>query len=296
MKSYWSVYCLFVVSYLFQSTCFAALGEGENEKERITGIEASMREVSGTEFGLALDLRPSWESGRGAIHLENEVALEMAFSPRLHLGYTQEFQTNLFEPTSAQSEGINPQAHDGYLRGDFSEIWESAQINFSWESRAYFPTHAPERDAGLITALRNYAKLSFRATETLELSLWEVPIVHIYSRSGSTGAEGPEANPIFESRVYLSTNFSFFNKKLSFKIPLILQTIRHASFAEGAKHNNSWSHILWVYPELTYALSEKMSIGLGYYSENLIVDNFSKTSFSRGLQKGVTQFIFQQSI
>lgn len=293
MKRTIGIVCLLVVSQ-FVSVSLAAV-ESHDEKEKVGGTETVVTSAGGTEIGLAFDLRPSWSSERGAMRLENEIALEVALSSQFHLGYTQEFQANLFEP-SGEASGINPQANDGYLKGEWKDAWKLGRTGFSYETRVYLPTHAPERDAGLITALRNYAKISYEASDNLEFTLWEVPILHVYNRPGTEGAEGPEANPLFENRIYLSTNLSFFDKKLNLKIPIILQTIRHASFSEGSKHNDSWSHVLWVYPELTYALSEKTSIGLGYYSENLIADDFSASDFAGGFQKGITQIIFQQSL
>lgn len=285
---------------LFSLPINAAETSGK-EIERIKSEEGSSSIADHTlgveaKFGASLDLRPSWSSTEGSMHTENELAIEYRPTTSAHVGYTQEFQTNLYSPGET-NQGVSPHLHDGYLRGEFKEIWKNGRLTFTNEARVYLPTHAGDRDAGLVTALRNYFKFNYEASEMVELAAMEVPILHVYNKAGSIDeAEEATANPVIENRFFLVAGLSFMKKTLNLKLPLIVENARHSDFQEGAKFNNGWSHKLWVYPELTYSVGESTSIGMAYYSENLVKDDFSALALNDGFSKGVFQVILQQSL
>lgn len=237
-------------------------------EEGSSSISDHISEVE-AKFGASIDLRPSWASTEGSKHTENELAVEYRPTPSQHVGYTQEFQTNLYNPSTGETnQGITPHLHDGYLRGEFKEIWKEGRLSFTNEARVYMPTHAGDRNAGLITALRNYFKFNYEVSEAFELAAMEVPILHVYNKAGSISEDGEAAaNPVIENRFFLVAGVSFLKKSINLKLPLIVENAKHGDFQERAKFNNGWSHKLWVYPEPTYSIAESTAIGLAYYSE-----------------------------
>ncbi len=300
-KKVGAIFCLTISLFSFS---ISANETSDKEVERIKPEEGSsslsdhpLRAES--QFGASLDLRPSWSGNEGSMHTENELALEYRPTSSAHIGYTQEFQTNLYNPNTGETDqGVSPHLHDGYLRGEFKEIWKNGNgLSFTNEARVYLPTHAGDREAGLVTALRNYFKFNYEVSDMVELAVMDAPILHVYNKAGVVDEAGEAtANPVIENRLFLVAGLSFFKKSLSLKLPLIVENARHSDFQEGAKFNNSWSHKLWVYPELTYSVGESTAIGMAYYSENLVKDDFSELALNAGFSKGVFQVILQQSL
>lgn len=247
------------------------------------------RVIGGVEF------RPSWTSSLGEVHSENWAQLGYQMNPNARLFYRQEFNTNVFNP-GVSSQGLGLYANDGSFRfqwKDFAKL--TSTLAASYESRLYLPTLAVKRNAGMVTSLRNHLKLTQNIGAMTSVSLEEVPILHIYNRAGNVSLRGVEANPIFENRLTLSFEIKP-TTSLKFVLPLILHDVRFRDFQTGAKNNNSWSHKLWIYPELTYTVSPQLMIGLAYYSDNLVLTNFAETNVGAGLEKGITQLILNASL
>lgn len=251
-------------------------------------------------LGLAVDLRPSWTTGKGSTGTENELAGGYTFSPNAFAGYVQEFRTNLFTTTQTPlGDGTGFRLWDGYFKGDFQDLWVSRGKNFAfgYEPRLYLPTMSDERLNGFVAGTRQYLKLSYRPSPDYEFNLWEVPVAYAYLYNGYEGPEGPLANKTVENRLELQYRGWFFNRKLVVKVPLILQNIRYREFGD-AKNSDRWCHQLWVYPEVIYSVSPTTGVGFSYYSENLVRDDFalSDDSMAHGMRNGVVQLILQQTI
>lgn len=233
-----------------------------------------------------LDLRPSWGSQKGEVHTENYAQLGYLFNPSVQLSYRQEFNTNIYNPTGNQGLGLA--AVEGYVITNVNDIWRSGNTSFSWEGRLNMPTNAVKRDAGMILAVRNYARLKHRIGQSVTLTLDEYPIFHIYNQAGFNNV----ANPWFENRVAFVVEYSPV-PELKFSLPTYLYSVRTRDFAANAKGNDRWLHKVFIWPEVNYSLSPNMVLGVAYYSQNLFKDDLSDSAFGVGFETGITQMVLK---
>lgn len=254
---------------------------------------------SGNETKLlgSAEIRPSYKSQMGEFHSEDSVFLGYQFNRDNSVVYKQEFNTNIYDPklASAQS-GLNGYLVDGYLKEKVNNIYSSGNLSLGYEGRQYLPTWTAKRDAGMITALRNYAKLKYQASSNLALTFEEVPVVHVYQQAGSMTSKGPVANPIFENRASVGFEYSF-SDKLKLIAPVLLSDVRTRSYSVNAANDSKWLHKVWVNPEVYYSVNSNVVVGMGYYSENLIKNNnFMDSAVGAGFEQGTTQLIFSTNL
>jgi hypothetical protein len=273
--------------------------EDEEEEEEMT-LEASA-EAPEDESGLGgwIDLRPSWTGSAGTVHAENEAALEYRLGGATSFGYTQEFRSNLLRAgIESTSTGLELVMGDGYLWGNFAEFARvpGTGITFSYEPRLYLPTARAEQKAGLIFATRQYLKANWRLTSNLDLFLWEIPIGYVYYVEGYEEEDGPVANRSFENRIEAGPRLTLFDEKVVFKMPLVVQSLRHRHYSPDAANDGGWAHYVWVNPEILVTVAENTVVGLGYYSDTLMDESLSRGDVEGGLKRGVVQAIFQQSL
>lgn len=242
-----------------------------------------------------VDLRPSWGSKRGEVHTENWVDLGYR-KGNLHLVYEQDFYTNIYSPGSA-SEGMNLTLWDGFFRAKVADVWVSPSKTYSlsYELRPFVPTRATERDKGMITVVRNYAKFAAKVSDNVTLSLWEVPVIHFYNRAGNDIAGVASANRAFENRVYLMADWAI-AEKWSVNIPLWLTSSKFREFG-GAASSGKWEQAIWFYPELDYAFSKNYTLGLSWYNDVSFVNStMSDVDFSTAFESGITQVVFRATL
>jgi len=253
--------------------------------------EAAIKAPSEQKIIGVLEFRPSWTQSTGKFHTENMAQLGYQFNKNTTLSYRQYFNTNIYNPDN--SEGLGLTAQDGLFVADFRNIWTNSSqgLSFGYEPRLYLPTATATRDAGMITVVRNYLKLTKKFSDKFSLTAMEIPILHIYSRSGT----GDKANPVFENRVYLIASYSPV-KSVSIDIPLMLNSQRTANYNAVAKNNDRWGHILWSWPEVTYAVSPNTALGVGFMTDNLIRPDFSALTIGDGFRKGVAQMILRATL
>ncbi len=239
-----------------------------------------------------LDLRPSWTSAQGEFHMEELVSLGYQFQKNVTLDFNHNFTTNLLNPSDAV-KGVSPSAVDMFARLKVNNVYkfESVPVTLSYEARAYVPIVDALRDAGMVTAIRNYAKFSTDLTSSIKLTLSEVPIVHIYSVPGS----GKSASPAFENRIYLIGDFKL-TDKLSLSVPVMLHMTKYREFA-GAANSATWGFFAWVYPELGYEINDNYSVSVAYYNnDSLVASDMGSTNFGPGFESGVFQVAFTATL
>lgn len=234
-----------------------------------------------------LDIKPSWFQAENKWVGQYEAEMGIRSGSGFQLSYVQEF---------LQKEMSQFGLSDGYLRLQVPEIFQSKDgLKFGYEARVYAPTDPIKASQGMITAFRNYFMLSQRVTDAMSLFIWEVPILHVYSQSGFD-APTPEANPIFENRVYMGTSLSLFNKSVSVFLPLVFAQKRYSFFKdEDTLHSDDWQHAVLFAPEILWQLYPGVQVGAFYESGNLIAPDFLSldgSAFQAGKIQGVLRLSF----
>jgi len=289
---------LFLVFLLISSVVFSATGPAPYETDQ---------SVNKTQFGSSttsnkskilgnFEARPSYRMLVGEFHSEDSATLGYQFDQKNSVVYKQDFNTNIYEPKSAAVSGLNASLADGYLKEKFNDLYNDGKLSLSYEGRQYLPTSTVRRDAGMVTALRNYVKLKYQATSNFALSFEEVPVIHIYSSAGTITGKGPLANPVFENRASVGLEYVF-SDKIKFMCPFLVSDLRTRGYSSLAENNEKWLHRIWINPEVYYTVNSNVIVGLGFYSENLIQNNnFTDMIVDRGIEQGTVQFIVSTSL
>lgn len=248
-----------------------------------------------TPMGM-LDVRPGYLPKSGEFYSENAAELGAKIGKNAQLSYFQAFNSNLLSRNEATT-GVAPSMQPGYIRGKLNNIWENAEnkLKLSYEQRLYLPVTEAQQNTGLIFASRNYFKLNRKINDTVSLTLSEIPIFFLNSRSGVGAGATARANNIFENRVYLIADFTL-TEKLSLSIPLMFHQTRTGNYGEAA-NANGWSHFVWTAPELDYQVAANTTLGVAYYNnDSLMAADLSDTNISGALESGVVQLVFTQTL
>ena len=138
---------------------------------------------------------------------------------------------------------------------------------------------------------------SKKVNDRLQFTLSEVAIPIVNNRSGIVSKTGEAvANKIFENRVYLVTDIQL-TEKLALSLPVMFHQSRTANFRSDASQNASWSFHVWTSPELDYAMSENLTLGVAYYNnDSFFTPNLSKSQFGQALESGEFQFVLTASL
>jgi hypothetical protein len=256
-------------------------------EEKTTALVPSPSE--GKIIGL-VDLRPSDVfKGEDTFRMENSAELGYRFNPKLQLTYKQEIWGNLVQPSLSASPN-NFFVRDGWVDVLCDKVFvnEDQSLFFTYEGRAYLPTFETRRNAGMVTAVRNYATVGKKPTGWMTVSATETPIAHFYSQDSYLG----KANPVFENRFQLKAGINL-TSKLSLSLPLIWQATK-MRLSQGASKSGIWDNYVWINPEIFYAVDPHLVMGLGYYDVGSLMKNdLSDTQIGDGLRDGVVQMIFK---
>jgi len=259
--------------------------------EDITG--AAVPAASESKFVGGIDLRPSVKTKFGTNHSEDTLEFGYQWAKNRIFTVVQYFETNL----KNSDPGAEPfTLYDTFLRTRINKIAELADgLSFSYQSRIYLPASQGSKDRGMIATFRNYLTLSQKVNDVVTLTLSDLPILPVYTGGGVGSGETASANAYFENRVYLIGDFQI-TSKLSLSVPIMFHQTRYSNFSEGAKNNNAWTYFLWTYPEITYELTGNTSVGLAYYSSNLVKSDLSELTLGDGLEDGVLQLVFAATL
>ncbi len=279
--------------------------ENEPGLESVEADSGSLQtavQAPASKFTGALEVRPSFSET--ASYTQDTAELGYQFSPNFSIGYTQYFMTNLIPGYNGTGidRDLGMKFNDGFLRAKLANVWQNAakDLSLGFESRVYLPTHPDARNAGYIAGMRNYVTITKSFGPTFSLMLQEIPIIYGFDRPGTYAKDGKAiaANPVFENRVYLIPSFNI-TSKLAFAFPILLNMTRNRNFDVGAANNDRWTFVLWTWPEITYAISPKTTLGMAFMSENLAKDDLSQLALggpTGGVSQGSTQFILRQDL
>jgi len=292
--------CFRLISFFVLTAGIISLGAPKNQDEEVGAqLQKSEGVLEGAQnkfqkiFGV-LDVRPSAVlKGEDTFRFENSAEVGYQLNPKFQVLYHQDFTMNLYNPaTQSGVQGVGLQAMDGFIDW-FREAWMESQdgsISLSYEGRLYVPLAATRRDAGMITALRNYFILGKKLSNGVSVNLIEAPILHFYDQPSYLG----KANPAFENRLGIQLAYKF-QEKWSFSLPLLWSAtqLRTVSQSTGSRLD----HFVWINPEISYAADSHYTLGLGYYDNtSLISSDLSSFQVGEGLEDGIVQFFVRASL
>lgn len=237
---------------------------------------------AGSLIGI-LDLRPSVQAADGGLYSENTLEVGYKFDKTVAVSFAQFFNTNLLDK-SPGTTGINLTLPGAFIRTRLSKLYTNGDFNFGMQNRIYLPYTQAERNNGKVASIRQYLTFSQKLSNVFTVTAMEIPILHVYTRAGT----GSAAMPIFENRVYLITDINI-TDKLSLSLPVMFHVTKYRNFVAGAKNNSATTYFMWINPELGYAINDNLSVGVGYYSDNLVKSDLSGMDVSAGLKAGIAQ-------
>lgn len=234
-----------------------------------------------------IDLRPSFRSRLGSFYMENAFELGYKFTQDTSFSYLQAVNNNLYEP-KGDSIGLNATIERSFARLRVNNLYKGTDgFSISYENRFYVPVAGYDQEAGMILLSRNYFKFRKQFSSQFALTFMEIPIVQLYRTAGYFSGANARANAAFENRVYLIGEVNF-TDKLSLVLPVMFHQTKYRSFAQNARNDDAWTFFFWINPEITYSIDNNFSVGLGYYSDNLL--NAS------GFEDGITQLAFTAAL
>jgi hypothetical protein len=242
-----------------------------------------------------LELRPSWTTKSGEVHSEDEATVSYKFNADQQVQYTQYFNTNVYNPANGPSaaKGLGLYANDAFFKISLKKIWkdrsETNQLDFA--SKLYMPTWSARREAGFLTFSRDYFTLKHFFTSAVSLQTSVAPTFWAYTQSGS----GSTPNAIYSTLAFVELDWDL-TKNLSLSMPVVYEGTRYRNYANGVHLNNGWGHLVYIWPELDYTISDNALVGISYYSDNLVQDDFSRATFSKGLESGVAQLVMRATL
>ena len=231
-----------------------------------------------------IDLRPQMVGpGTDATKYgtDNTVTLGYQFTKDVTLLANQGFTTNLYNPDAKTDAGLGFKLGDTMFQTVVGNIAKSGTLSLGYENRVYLPTGEGSRDTGNLAVVRNYLKLKNQFTSKFALTLSEVAIFHAYDQAGKV--------PGYENRVYLIPEIKF-TDKLSLVVPVNLNTV----FANGTGSITKYK--LWIYPQLTYSVTDNYTIGANFISGNLANDRLSELDVRKGLDTGIVELVFNAAL
>lgn len=271
MRLLMAAFCLLV-----GTTSFAQEGTGSDVAGTTTEPVDVLAPATQKIFGEA-DIRPSFEINAQSRWL-NGMEAGYQWSPDTKLSYKQEFTV------SQRGEFTG---RDGYVKGVFDRLWDNGDgLTFNYEPRLVFPTDLGKRNAGLTLSSVHYLKFKKQFGNHF-VALHTAPMLHVYNRSG----QGDVANPIFENQLTLLWEFFFIENRLKIAIPLMFHQTRYAAFRPGARNNDAWGYLVWLYPEVEFRVSPFFALGAGYFTANLVTADLSSFTLGDGFSKGTVQAI-----
>lgn len=244
-----------------------------------------------------IDLRPTISNENSSLantdpRMENTVDLGYQFNPNMYLGYRQYFLSGN-GAKAAESQDII----DSIVRVKAKNIWTNGSQSFNYEARLYLPFSQKLQDASHNMSLRHYF-IGAQKLGPVTVQLMEIPILHSYSASGYVSGGKATANAAFENRVYLVTSLQL-TEKLGLDFPILYHTAFNRTY-DGAINSNRIANFLWIYPELDYAINKTFTVGVAYYSDNLMGydagGNYTGLDLATGLQKGAVQAVLQVNL
>lgn len=285
---------LFTLSY----PVLAAPEKVEDESTTQLRIEEALTAAKGQQGSKligTLDLRPTMAlRGQDSFRSEDSVELGYRFNPSFQLLYHQDFWTNIYNSSLVGgAEGLGLVVHDGYFDWFSDRVLESRDKSLfvSYEGRLYTPTFAPRREAGMITALRNYLIVGKKVNEAISLNFVETPIVHFYDRATHLG----KANPALENRMTFELALSL-TSQLGLSLPLSWSAVKMRAI-DGMTDSGKVESFVWINPELSYRLNDNYLVGMGYYdTTSLVKSDFSSLQIFEGLEDGVVQMFLRASL
>ena len=269
----------------------ASMGYGDTSTTALPSaatpsVTATAPAASQGKFYGMLDVRPSLSTTGNNSFVENAVEAGYSFNSNVRLSYLAAFDNNIAD---SSRPGFVVKMWNGFARMRVRNILVSddKSLSLNYQGRIYTPNDPNEQAKGHITTLRNYLTVKKTFSPSFSMSLSEVPILHAYSKD----AQNNSANKsLFENMMILDATITIAGP-VSFYLPVVFNVANFRN-VPGAKKSGTQSSLLFIYPELGVAINDKHTVGLSYYSSNLVKADLSAFSLGDGLKDGVVQLFW----
>ncbi len=295
---------LAVVAVMAMGAAYSGVGWGEDASTTLSAPAASggttMESVTPagppkSKFFGTIDLRAEYYPNNAAYDTSNFLQLGYQINPKLLISWYQGFDTNIDHTLlyGQKAYGLNAIWDQGFLRTRVNKIWESEDktLSFNYESRVYAPTLFADASAGNITRFYNAFKLIKKANDALTFTGVLVLMPDIFGVPG-TAAFGP--NPAYENRYYFVTDIQF-SQKWSLDFPILLYQTKYREYGTTAQ-SGAWNYLLYIWPELDYAVTDNFTLGLAYISGNMVKPDFSGFTIGDAFKVSTVQFVFTTTL
>jgi hypothetical protein len=260
------IYILFVALSLVAAPAMARSQKTPGLKGPVMEAEGKEKPKSGAKPILAVTLRPTWYQSEPTFEMQNTAELGVQFTEKFALSYVQDFSTNVSKTGSLADAGdFTPTWYDGFIRMNFKKVSESDDklFSFSDQVRVYLPTDPTKREAGFITTIRNYFVFDRKVTGSMGFTFYEVPILHVYDRAGTTDDKGKgTASPIFENRIILEPTVEIV-PKVTLGLPLNFHVVKFREF-DKAENSGEWVPTLTFSPWIEWQMTDLLLLGFYY--------------------------------
>lgn len=256
-----------VASKTLPSSTVSAVADGASQ----TTVSPSPSKI----FGF-LDLRPSYAPSSGSVRSENTVEAGYEFNPEYRLTYVQWWNT-----TANFYEGIY--AHDGFFRFRANRVAGGSKLALNYQARLFLPTFVARQQAGFVGSVFNQLQLAWTVSPEVSVSVSTAPNIPFFTRAANAG----RANLAFENLAVASFDWTVF-PDLMVSLPFFFIS-RKARTVEGARGSSDWSHLLIFWPEVSYNLTKNVTVGLSYYTDNLVSSSIDALTLDNAFANGVFQ-------
>lgn len=269
----------------------ASMGYGDTSSSSVPAaatpsVTATAPTASAGKFYGMLDVRPSLSATGNNSWMENAVEAGYSFNSNVRLSYLAAFDNNLAD---SSRPGFGVKMWNGFARMRVKNILVSddKSLSFNYQGRLYTPNDPDEQAKGHITSLRTYLTVKKVFSPTLTMSLSEVPILHAYSKD----AQNNSANKsLYENMMILDATIQIAGP-VSLYFPIVYNLANYRN-VPGAKRSGAQTSLIYIYPELDIALNSVHTVGISYYSANLVKDDLSALTLGDGLRGGVAQLFW----
>ncbi len=218
----------------------------------------------------------------GSAEAWNQLRLGYRFTNNFSLGYNQGL---LYDLRRTGIEGSNLRWDDGLIRVRWEEAFRVGRVPVTLDQNYFLPTSRISRLQKTIGGFRNRFTAHFNVSRTFGFEIEESPTLFWHQANGAVIGGEPWANEAFRNAIILTPTFR--RGRFAFYMAVYFQTSRYRDYPLDRWNGGAWRHRVFLWPELTYRLSDHVELGVAVQTDSLVANDFSSLTVERAF-KNVT--------